>query len=159
MPTTKSEATAIHEITSQYLTSEQMRELFIRLDDAVGKHTDNDSLKQSLRMLRMLVDPPLPPARWWMWPAFGLLVAAHLALVVGITISFLILPFLAPWYIAMPLMVFVFFFSTTRVECQLTNLENRLRRRLGMKKIGGFVGFYLLRPAKRMAFGKRVVSS
>lgn len=148
MPTTRDEAAKIVSISQEYLPLEKMRELFVRLDEEVGKHTDNDSLKQSLRMMRLLVDPPHEPPPAWVSLAFYLLVFFHMAVVLGVVCSFLILPFKSDWYIALPLMTFVFFFATTRVDCQLTNLENKLRQRMGKKKIGGFVGHYFFRPAK-----------
>lgn len=76
------------------------------------------------------------------------LVLAHMALVVGFVTSFFILPFLEPWYVALPLMTFMFFFTTSNVECKLTRLENYLRQKLGMKRIGGFVGHYVYKPIK-----------
>jgi hypothetical protein len=79
-----------------------------------------------------------------------LLVAAHWLLVVGFVLSFVMLPFRAPWYVALPLMTFMFSFTTTRVQCQLTNLENYLRLRLGKRRIRGFVGHYFLRPARKL---------
>jgi hypothetical protein len=86
---------------------------------------------------------------FWVRPALWLLVALHTMLVFGIVASFFILPFYEPWYVALPLCTFIWFFSTSRIECKLTALENELRGRLGMKKIGGFVGHYFFRPFKR----------
>lgn len=99
---------------------------------------------------RAPVCPPHPPAPWWMAWGFRLLVAAHGLLVVGFALSFVVLPFRAPWYVALPLMTFMFSFTTTRVECQLTNLENYLRLQLGKRRIRGFVGHYFLRPARKL---------
>lgn len=56
MPTSNTEAEQIVRISEEYLTIEQMKELFIRLDDEVGQWTDNDSLKVSLKMMRSLVE-------------------------------------------------------------------------------------------------------
>lgn len=149
MPTTQSEANSIVAIAQEYIELEKMKELFIRLDDEIGQHTTNDSLKRSLKMMRNLVAPPLKPAPLWLWLAFYTLVVVHIILVIAVATSFCLLPFFAEWYIAVPLMTFIVFFSTTRIECQLTNLENRMRKRLGLKRIGGFVGFYFLRPVKK----------
>jgi hypothetical protein len=82
--------------------------------------------------------------------AFRLVVAAHLLLVVGFALAFVVLPFGARWYVALPLMTFMFSFTTTRGECQLTNLENHLRLRLGKRRIRGFVGHYFLRPTRKL---------
>ena len=54
MPTTKDEAQNIMSISQEYLTTEQMVELYTRLNNEVGKKTDNDSLKQSLAMMEQL---------------------------------------------------------------------------------------------------------
>lgn len=152
MPTTQDEATRILAITQEYLPLEKMTELFTRLDEEVGKTTTNDSLKQSLMMMRALVTPKKPPSIW-MWMAFYVLVFIHIILVLGIVISFFTLPFFAPWYVALPLCTFIWFFSTTKnIGCKLTELENHLRVKLGLKKIGGFVGHYFLRPAKKIIY-------
>ncbi len=148
MPTTTSEATRIVQISQEYLTLEKLRELFIKLDEEVGKTTTNSSLKDSLKMMRFMLDPPLPPASIWVKSMFYGIVIFHFALIFGIAIAFLLLPFMSDWYIALPLMTFVFFFATSRFECQLTNMENILRKRLGKKRIGGFVGYYMVRPIK-----------
>jgi len=150
MPTTNSEANQIIKISQEYIQLDKLRELFIRLDKEVGQNSTNDSLKTSLTMMRMLVDPPMPPAPFLLKIAFYLLVIVHFILVCAISLSFLILPFYADWYVAVPCMAFIFFFATTRVDCQLTNLENKIRVRLGKKRIGGFIGFYMFKPLKRI---------
>ena len=78
--------------------------------------------------------------------AFILIVTLHMILVIGIVTSFLVLPFKEPWYTALPLMVFIWFFSTSNVKCKLTMLENHIRKKIGKKRIGGFVGHYILKP-------------
>lgn len=80
--------------------------------------------------------------------AFYLLVAFHMAIVLGVICSFFLLPFFQPWYVALPIMVFIFAHSTTRVDCKLTEAENYLRVKLGYKRIGGFVKHYLIKPVK-----------
>lgn len=76
---------------------------------------------------------------------FYLLVFLHMAVVVGNLISLFILPFMAPWYIALPLCSFLVLLSTSRDQCPLTRLENKLRRKLNLPTIKGFIGHYLLR--------------
>lgn len=82
--------------------------------------------------------------------AFYLLVAFHMAIVLGVIASFFLLPFMVDWYVALPLMVFIFAHSTTRVQCKLTEAENYLRQKLGYKRIGGFVSYYLVKPIKKI---------
>jgi hypothetical protein len=54
MPTSEDEAKKIQEIMNDYLTPEQAKEITARLDKEVGQKTENDSLKVSLHMLRVL---------------------------------------------------------------------------------------------------------
>ena len=56
MPTSDNEAKNIQEIMNDFLTKEEAREITIRLDEEVGKNTNNDSLKVSLSMLRRLYE-------------------------------------------------------------------------------------------------------
>tara|TARA_Y100000310_G_C20623474_1_gene784581 strand:+ start:411 stop:608 length:198 start_codon:yes stop_codon:yes gene_type:complete len=56
MPTSDSEAKKIQEIMDDFLTAQEAKEITKRLDEEVGKHTDNDSLKVSLEMLRKLYE-------------------------------------------------------------------------------------------------------
>jgi hypothetical protein len=79
-----------------------------------------------------------------------LVVAMHMVLLVAVIASFICLPFRADWAVAIPLMILTYNLMATRVDCPLTNLENDIRQQLGMKRIGGFVGFYITRPFKRL---------
>jgi hypothetical protein len=56
MPTSNDEAKRICDIINDFLSEEQALEITRRLDEEVGIHTDNDSLKVSLRMLRGLYE-------------------------------------------------------------------------------------------------------
>ena len=68
----------------------------------------------------------------------------HFVLVFGMFISFFVLPFRADWSVALPLCVIIVNFMLARIHCPLTDLENVLRGRLGMPKIKGFIGYYIL---------------
>jgi hypothetical protein len=144
------EVDLIFQIAKKYIPEDNFSAFFIQLDEEVGKTTTIPDLKQCLSKLRLSVDPPRIPPPWWLWIAFILLVTTHIILVIAFSIAFFLLPFYTSWIIAVPLMTFIFFFSTTRVDCQLTNLENYMRKRLGFKKIGGFVGFYFFKPVKKI---------
>ena len=54
MPTSVQEANSIVEIMDDFLDADDARELTARLEQEIGQHTDNDSLKVSLEMLREL---------------------------------------------------------------------------------------------------------
>lgn len=80
-----------------------------------------------------------------------LLVVFHMVVVVGNGVAFLVVPFLAPWYIALPICSFIFLISFSKhITCPLTDWENNVRMKLGKKKIGGFVGHYLIKPIRKM---------
>lgn len=67
----------------------------------------------------------------------------HMFVVIGNLIAFLSLPFLQPWYVALPLCTFIFWISLTRgVECPLTRFENYLRKEMQVKPIKGFMKHY-----------------
>ena len=154
MANLQDDASRIVLLMQDYIPQNKTIELFVKLDEEIGKKSDNEITKQFLSILRNVVDKPLPLPPLWLWTAFYALVVLHITLVLGVIASFFVLPFLAPWYVAFPCMTFVWFFSTTKVDCQLTNLENTMRPRLGMKRIGGFVGHYFLRPT-RIIWSKR----
>ena len=56
MPTSREEADKIYSIVNEYLEPDMSRELTKRLDEEVGKESDNDSLRVSLAMLRALYE-------------------------------------------------------------------------------------------------------
>jgi hypothetical protein len=80
-----------------------------------------------------------------------LVVLAHFSLILGNIGAFLVLPFAAPWYVSLPIMVVIGQTFTSRtVSCPVTKLENWLRLKLGLKEVHGFIGYYFLRPARRL---------
>lgn len=81
-----------------------------------------------------------------LWP----MVALHMIGIIAVVTSFFLLPFYAPWYVALPLMIWIVHLMMTRIECPITTLENYLRKKLGMKQIPTFVGFYIVRPVRRL---------
>lgn len=50
-----------------------------------------------------------------------------------------------PWYVSIACCTAIFWVSTTREECYLTKLENKIRMKLGLPPIKGFIKHYLLR--------------
>tara|TARA_R100000306_G_scaffold62289_1_gene68232 strand:+ start:2818 stop:3084 length:267 start_codon:yes stop_codon:yes gene_type:complete len=79
-----------------------------------------------------------------------LLVIFHMWVVIGNLCSFFVVPFLTPWYIALPICSFIFLVSFSKeIKCPLTNWENAIRMKLGKKKIGGFIGYYVVKPIRK----------
>jgi len=78
------------------------------------------------------------------------IVLFHASMVGANLLAFFLVPFLEPWFVAAPIMSLVLLLTFSKVlDCPLTNLENYHRKRLGMKRIGGFVGHYFLKPIRK----------
>jgi hypothetical protein len=149
MPTSNSEAGTIVKIVKDYLSIEQMTELFTKLDEEVGQKTDNMSLKTSLAMLRTLVKSPVVKFSICWEAAFYALVFIHFVLIGCMAASFILLPFYFSLLVAVPVNVFIFTLLVSREECKLTALENYIRQKTGRKRIGGFVGHYIVKRFKK----------
>jgi hypothetical protein len=83
--------------------------------------------------------------------SYGLwsLVSFHMFIVLGNIASAFVLPFYAPWYIALPIIALIVNLTFAPSQCPLTRLENRIRRSLGMKEIRHFMGHYVVWPVKK----------
>lgn len=78
-------------------------------------------------------------------------VLAHLFIVFGNIAAFFVVPFILPWYEWIPIESLIVVLSFSKViDCPCTRLENYLRSELKMRPIGGFVGYYVVRPIKRL---------
>jgi len=149
MPTSDQEAAHIHEIINDYLTPQQAKSITQRLEAEVGQHTDNSSLKISLEMLKALYSnvPDTPPARK-MWPLW-LLVTFHAAILIGNTAAIILLPFLTPWYVSLPIISLLVNLMFSPMPCPLTRLESRMRQRRGLPRIRHFLKHYLVDPMRK----------
>jgi hypothetical protein len=76
---------------------------------------------------------------------FYLVVILHFVFLIFNAISLIILPFKTPFYIWLPLMTWLVALVTNPIKCMITSLENKLRKKLGMPEIKGFVYHYILR--------------
>lgn len=84
------------------------------------------------------------------------IVVGHALIIVGNITAFLILPLLAPWYIALPLMSYIGLLTFSKVlDCPMTKLENSMRRRMDLPEIKGFIGHYAIKPLKRTQIRRR----
>ena len=150
MPTTNQEAQAIVEIVDQYIEPAQARELMARLNEEVGTGTDNSSLKVSLEMLDALYAPAPPKRHLLKKTALACLITAHMCVVIANAVAFVTLPFFMPLLVWVPINSFILTIFFTRETCPLTRLENMIRTSIGMPRIGGFIGHYVVRPIRRM---------
>lgn len=85
------------------------------------------------------------------WIKLYLLIVFHVFVVVGNLAAFFILPFKVPFYVALPIMSYIFTISFSRdFTCPLTAAENRLRRKMDLPEIKGFIGHYFVKPYRRL---------
>ena len=152
MPTSAEEANTIVEIMDDFLDVDDARELTARLEQEIGRNTDNDSLKVSLEMLRRLYKDRTGSRKKDLLKKTALysLSFFHMLVVLTNVTAFFIIPFMYHPLIWVPINSFILTVSFTRETCPLTRLENYLRTSLGMSRIGGFIGHYLIRPYRRM---------
>lgn len=84
------------------------------------------------------------------------LVAVHFAIVLGNVAAFFALPFMVPWYIALPLCTWIWTLGTTaNFTCRLTEWENRLRNKLELPEIRTFIGHYFMKRVYRLIGRKK----
>tara|TARA_E500000331_G_C16722483_1_gene483035 strand:- start:265 stop:519 length:255 start_codon:yes stop_codon:yes gene_type:complete len=68
------------------------------------------------------------------------------ALIISVNVAAcFVAPFLCPWYLWVPICTIVARVVTGGGVCPLTVLENKIRIKLGMDEISGFVAHYLLK--------------
>ena len=73
----------------------------------------------------------------------------HMAVIFGNLAAMIVVPFVQPWYIALPIITLLGNLMLTPINCPLTRWENKIRKRLGMRTIKGFTGHYLIKPLRR----------
>jgi len=89
--------------------------------------------------------------RWCLSYCLCVVVLFHAGIIASNILAFFILPFAADWFVAVPCMSAILFLTLARgITCPLTDLENSMRRRAGLKRIGGFVGYYFIKPWRRL---------
>jgi hypothetical protein len=150
MPTSTTEANSIVEILDEYLDTDQARELTARLEQEIGQNTDNDSLKVSLEMLKALYERKPPKKDHFKKLALYSVITFHTFVILVNIAAFFILPFLYPLLVWMPINSFILTVIFTRELCPFTRLENYIRTSLGMPRVGGFIGHYLVRSFKKL---------
>lgn len=77
------------------------------------------------------------------------IVFLHAGLISANAVAFFVLPFLEPWYIAAPICTAIARMSfSPNVKCPVTLIENKIRKRIGLKEIDGFAKHYFLNKFK-----------
>lgn len=81
---------------------------------------------------------------------FRSIVLFHLFVCAGNVACFFALPFIEPPWVSLPCCSLIFFLTFQReTQCPMTNFENKLRQKLGMRTIKGFVGHYIVIPIRK----------
>lgn len=75
-------------------------------------------------------------------------VIAHYVLFFALLASIPLLLVLEPWYVSIPVVVWLVNLVTLPVRCPLTTLENTIRLKIGLPKINGFVSKHILFRSK-----------
>lgn len=143
------EIEGIVEILDDFLEEKEARELVARLEQEIGDKSNDQYLKGRLTSLRKFYDKR-PLRKENLKQALLYFVIAFHMFVIFVNIgAFFLLPFLYPVWVWMPVNSFILTVTFTREVCPLTRLENYLRTSLGMSRIGGFIGHYMVKPARR----------
>jgi hypothetical protein len=153
MPTSIDEARRITNIINTYVSTDQARIIATRLEEEVGRTTQNESLRISLGMLRELYEKNhiISVTHRIAWASLIIVVGFHMLVIMGMAVSFFTIPFYTPWYISIPLETLIINLLFSPVSCPLTRLESRLRRSLGLPEVRFFVRYYFFRPTCRAA--------
>jgi len=86
--------------------------------------------------------------------ALTVIVSLHWVIAIGNIVA---LPYLATkiindisnWYIYLPLITFIVVITCSRtIDCPLTKIENKLRKKLDLDQIQGFIKYYIIKPLK-----------
>ena len=144
------EIQGIMEILDDFLEEEQARELVARLEQEVADKNGDKDLKNRLKALREFYERrPIRKEHVKLVFLYSVIVFHFFVIFVNIA-AFFLLPFIYPLWVWMPLNSFILTVTFTREVCPLTRLENYLRTSLGMSRIGGFIGHYMVKPFRRI---------
>ena len=144
------EIQGIMEILDDFLEEEQARELVARLEQEVADKNGDKDLKNRLKALREFYERrPIRKEHFKLVFLYSVIVFHFFVIFVNIA-AFFLLPFIYPLWVWMPLNSFILTVTFTREVCPLTRLENYLRTSLGMSRIGGFIGHYMVKPLRRI---------
>ena len=140
----------IMEILDDFLEEKEARELVARLEQEIGDKSEDKDLKKRLTALREFYQRrPIRKEHFKLMFLYSV-IGFHFFVIFVNIIAFFLLPFLYPLWVWMPVNSFILTVTFTREVCPLTRLENYLRTALGMSRIGGFIGHYLVKPVRNL---------
>ena len=139
----------LSEILNEFLDENQAREFTSKVEQEIARKTDDKTLRTLLQTLNSLYTIKPKRREYFKKSILALVVVVHMFVVVINISAFFVLPFLYPLWMWMPVNSFILTVTFTREACPLTRLENYLRTSLGMRRIGGFIGHYVVKPARK----------
>lgn len=142
------DAAAIRKIMEEYLPGANAQEVFKRLYKEVGEASEDEVVKSGLFALQEALAPvPKPPKK--MKFILKAIIAFHALIIVFNFIAIFVLPFLAPWYVSLPLITLVINLMFSPIACPLTKLESTIRRGMGLPEVRFFMKHYFIDPARK----------
>ena len=139
----------LSEILNEFLDEDQAREFTSKVEQEIAQKSVDKTLRALLETLSSIYTVRPSRREYVKKTLLWILVAFHMLVIVINVAAFFILPFMYPLLVWMPLNSFILTVTFTREICPLTRLENYMRTGLGMPRIGGFIGHYIVRPARR----------
>lgn len=76
----------------------------------------------------------------------------HIGLILGLIASVISCFFLGPWYIGLPLLVWILQLPFIAIKCPLTTLENKLRHAARKPKIKFFHYYFMQQPKRGLKY-------
>jgi len=75
-------------------------------------------------------------------------IVVHSLVLLSMLVAVPMLILYEPWYVSLPLLVWMLNLLTMPFRCPLTSVENYFRTKIGLPKINGFISKYVLRRGK-----------
>lgn len=148
MPTTEQEADTVVRICAEEgVKSEKLVRIFTRLWAEVGEISENDSVKQTMRMLKNMacianksevVNRNDAVHRNVYVLLLVLIVLIHTLIWLAMLTSCVLSMIYQPWYIAFMVIAFAVSLLMTEEQCPITRYENALREKMGIQRINHF---------------------
>lgn len=88
-------------------------------------------------------------APWHLKVSLFVIVVAHAVLIAANFVAMFVLPFVTPWYVAVPLITVMINFVFSSLVCPLTTLESVLRKKMGLPEVKFFLQHYLYSHFRR----------
>ena len=152
----KKESLTFDDILSGYLTEDQAKELAEKLENDLQDGESDENISATIDKLKSYYSKPAEPEKYrWKKALLAALVMFHFIIIAGNILAVFILPFLTPWYVAIPLISLIINLNFTPAKCPLTMAEDKLRRSMEIPEIKLFIRHYIILPYRKWKKKKR----